>query len=297
MTLPLLLISFVLGASVGSFINAWTYRLRHMLPVIKDRSICPACKTQIKSRDLIPLLSFFKLGGKCRSCGQKISLQYPAVELVTGLLFAGSFLQYYGSGFVFPTLLNSFSFLSQLYFITILMALLLYDLKHMELPDKVVLPGLVSAFIISVVKIALGVLEFRDNTLRLPFGKGLMSDANFVLGHVWEIASPLVYGALAGLVLAAIFYVIVLLSRERAMGGGDIKLALFLGLILPWPYLVPAMYIGFILGAVVGVALVIVNRKKMRQLIPLAPFLVVGTISAIFFGNELFRFLLSVKIF
>lgn len=297
MTLPLLLISFALGASVGSFVNAWTYRLRHNLPVIKDRSICPSCKTQIKSRDLIPLLSFFKLGGKCRSCDKKISIQYPLVELATGILFAASFYQYFGSGFVFPTLLNSFSFLSQLYFITILMALLLYDLKHMELPDKVVIPGLVTAFIVSAVKITLGVLEFRDNTLRLPIGRELMADSSFVLSHIWEIASPLVYGALAGLFLAVIFYVIVLLSRERAMGGGDIKLALLLGLILPWPYLVPAMYIGFILGAVTGIMLVVINRKKMKQLIPLAPFLVVGTISAIFFGNELFRLLLSVKFF
>lgn len=293
----LLILSFITGTAAGSFVNAWTYRLRHGLPVIKDRSICPTCKTKIANQDLIPLLSFFKLGGRCRSCSKKISWQYPLVELATGLLFAASFYQYYGSGFTFPTLLNSFSFLSQLYFITILMALLLYDLKHMELPDRVVLPGLVTAFIVSVVKIALGILEFRDNTLRLPFGKELLADSNFVQGHIWEIASPLVYGALAGLVLAAIFYVIVLLSRERAMGGGDIKLALLLGLILPWPYLVPAMYIGFILGAVVGVTLVIVNRKKMKQSIPLAPFLVVGTILAIFFGNELFRFLLSVKIF
>lgn len=297
MTLPLILISFALGTAVGSFINAWTYRLRHNIPIIRDRSICPHCKTQIKNLDLIPLFSYVKLGGKCRACHKKIGVQYPVVELLTGILFAASFYQYYGSGLVYPTFLNAFSFLSQLYFLTLLMALLLYDLKHMELPDKIVLPGLITALIVSAIKISLGVLEFRDNTLRLPFGKELLADSNFVSGHIWEIASPLVYGALTGLALAGIFYLIVVISRERAMGGGDIKLALLLGLILPWPYLVPAMYIGFILGALVGVTLVIFNRKKMRQLIPLAPFLVTGTIAAIFFGNELFRFLLSVKFF
>lgn len=297
MTSALLAISFVLGCAVGSFVNAWTYRLRHNLPLFYDRSICPHCKKKIENKDLVPLLSFIFLRGRCRHCRKKISFQYPLVELAVGILFVASFYQYYGSGLVWPSLLNSFSFVSQLYFITVLMALLLYDLKHMELPDKIVLPGLLTAFVAVLVKIALGVWEFRDNTARLPIGKELLSDANFVSSHVWEIASPHVYGALAGLVLAAIFYVIVLLSRERAMGGGDIKLALLLGLILPWPYLVPAMYVGFILGAVVGVALVVVNRKKMKQLIPLAPFLVAGTLAAIFFGNELFRFLLSVKIF
>lgn len=297
MSLILIAFSFVVGAAVGSFINALIFRLREGLPVVNARSICPHCHRKISSADLIPLLSYLRLGGKCRNCRKQISLQYPLVELVLGILFAASFYQFFGLNGLEIGIINIFYFSAQLLFITSLMALFVYDLKYMELPDKVVLPSLVLALIVGAGKIALGVWQFRELTLRLPIGRELLQDNSFVLSHVWEIASPVVYGALAGFVLAAIFYVIVLLSRERAMGGGDIKLALLLGLILPWPYLIPAMYIGFVLGAVVGIGLVLLRRKKIKQLIPLAPFLVFGTLATIFFGDVLTRWLLAVKFF
>jgi leader peptidase (prepilin peptidase)/N-methyltransferase len=292
----LLIFSFILGAAIGSFIDALVYRLREGLPIIAARSICPHCKKQIRNIDLIPILSYFLLKGRCRNCGHPLSKQYPVFEILTGLSFAGTYFAYfgYGAGFDLPTV---FSFAAQLFFVTVLLILLLYDLRYMELPDRVVLPAIAAALVIDILKIALGVWQFHYLTGRLPFGRDLLLDESFVWGHTLEIIAPIVFGLLAGIVLAGVFYAIVYLSKERAMGGGDIKLAILLGLILPWPYLLPALYIGFALGAIVGVALVILQRKKMRQLIPLAPFLVAGTLASMFFGDFLYRYLLTFRLF
>lgn len=297
MNATFLVISATLGLAVGSFVNAAVFRLRQGLPVVYGRSVCDHCHHSLAAGDLIPIFSYLTLGGHCRYCGKRLSLQHPLVELATGILFAASYYQYFTSGVTLTNLPIVVSFLAQLVFISILLILLLYDLKYMELPNRVVLGGIALAVLIDLVKVGVSIRDFVQVTGRLPFGRQLLQDSSFVAAHSLDIASPYLWGAVAGVTLAAIFFVIVLWSRERAMGGGDIKLALLLGLILPWPYLVPAMYIGFILGAVVGVGTVIAGQKKMKTLIPLAPFLVTGTLAAMFFGSDLFRILLSVKFF
>jgi leader peptidase (prepilin peptidase)/N-methyltransferase len=298
LNLTLTVLTFIVGTAFGSAINALVFRLRTGLPLFKDRSICPDCHRKLKTEDLVPIISYISLRGRCRYCGKPISLQYPLVELATGLLFMGTFVQY----FSLSTRLDIdpatvVTFFAQLFFITILLILLLYDLKHMELPDKILIPGIILAAAVDLAKFGVTVWEFRDVTGKLPLGKYLLANPDFVQRHILDMATPLLYGALAGLVLAAIFYLIVVISRERAMGGGDIKLAVLLGLVLPWPYLVPALYVGFVLGALVGVGLVVLRRKKIKSLIPLGPFLVAGTIAAMFFGSDLLRFLFPFKLF
>ncbi len=297
MNVTYLTIVAVLGAAVGSFVNATVYRLRHHLPLAWDRSVCDHCHHPLAISDLLPTISYLTLRGKCRYCGKKLSLEHPVVEIVTAILFAATYSQYFPTGVTVLSLPTVVSFLSQLTFIALLLILFLYDLKYMELPNRIMAVGLGLVLALDILKVGLAIGEFITVTNRLPFGRTLLQDRNFVLGHAFDIGSPYLYGVLAGLVLAVIFFGIVVWSRERAMGGGDIKLALLLGLILPWPYLVPALYIGFILGAVTGVGLVIAARKKVHTLIPLAPFLVIGTLSAMFFGSDLFRLLISFKPF
>ncbi len=297
MNFLILIIVFIFGTAIGSTINALVYRLRNQLPFRRARSMCPNCKHQLSILDNIPLVSFVILGGRCRYCHEPISIQYPLVELGTGLLFAATFFQYFGLDNLTLGLVDSIALASQLIFITFLVILLVYDLKFMEIPDKVVLPAIVIAVILGALKIGLSVKAFRDLTARLQFGPQLLADPKFIQTHTMEIASPILYGALAGLVLAGIFYAIVYLSNERAMGGGDIKLAIFLGLVIPWPHLVTAMYIGFAFGAVVGIGLVLSRKKQMRQLIPLAPFLVTGVLATMFMGDSLFRWFLTLHLF
>jgi leader peptidase (prepilin peptidase)/N-methyltransferase len=289
---------FVLGTVVGSFVNAAVYRIRHKLPLGRARSHCPHCKHQLAAQDLIPILSFLLLKGKCRYCGKPISLQYPTVELLTGLLFAGNFVYFFGlAASLHPAYGDIVSFAVRLIFITILMILFWYDLLYMEIPDRVVLPGIIIALLGNIAVVAVSFWDFWNLTAKLPIGKYLLARSDFWQGHLWDLTSPYVYGLGLGLGLAVIFYLIVLLSRERAMGGGDIKLAVLLGLILPWPYLIPALYSGFLIGALVGLGLVLSSRGKMRTLIPLAPFLIAGVFAAMFFGADLLSLMIIFKPF
>lgn len=288
---------FFIGAACGSFVNALVYRLRNNLPIYYARSRCDSCEHQLSFWDLIPLVSYVLLGGKCRYCQNPIDIYYPLVELATAVLFAGTFFSYVGLETLDVGPLNWFSFAAQLVLIVILMAILLYDALFMEIPDRLVLPGIGLAAAASAVKAVLEMRLFYDMTSKLQFARELLADQNFMRGHYLEIATPYIYGALAAAALAAVFYIIVWVSKERAMGGGDIKLALLLGLILPWPFIITAMYIGFLLGAAVGIGWVLTHRKEMHTLIPLAPFLVTGVLATMLFGDSIFRWWLSLKLF
>ena len=251
--------------------------------------MCPKCKTTLGPAELIPILSYLFQRGKCKSCKERISIRYPAVEVATGVLFAANYIYFFGLMNTRWDWVDVVSFVARLVFIGILMLIFVYDLMYMEIPDQVVLPGIVVALVADIAQVAVSFWQFRSLTESLPIGKYLLSNTSFINSHLWEIGSPYLFGILAGLVLAAIFYVIVLISQERAMGGGDIKLAILLGLILPWPLLVPAMYVGFIVGATVGILVLLLRRGKMKTLIPLAPFLVTGVWTAMYFGADLIR--------
>jgi leader peptidase (prepilin peptidase)/N-methyltransferase len=292
-----LFIVFLLGLIWGSFVNAAVYRLREKMPLFRARSVCPKCKTKLGPVDLIPIISWLYLQGRCRYCGKSISYQYLIVELATGVLFVANYAKFFGISSPSLNPIDWLAFIVQLVFIVLLMIIFVYDLKFMEIPDEVVLPGIIFGLLANAAQIGLSYWQLRDITSKLPIGNYLLTDTNFVQNHLWEIASPYVLGAALGMGLAVLFYAIVFLSRERAMGGGDIKLAFFLGLVLPWPYLIPAIYIGFVLGSLVGIMLLVIQRKKSRSLIPLAPFLITGTFAAMFFGPDLMRVLLSFRLF
>jgi prepilin signal peptidase PulO-like enzyme (type II secretory pathway) len=297
MGLLLALFFALLGTIVGSAIDAAVYRLRHHLPYFWTRSMCPDCKTLLGPLELVPIFSYIFLGGRCKNCKKKLPLRYPAVEVATGVLFAANYIYFFGLTSFRWDLVDVVSFGVRMVLIAVLMLIFVYDLMYMEIPDQIVVPGIVIAFIANIVQVAASFWEFRTLTASLPIGKYLLSNQNFLKNHLWDMASPYLFGILAGIVLAAIFYIIVLVSRERAMGGGDIKLAFLLGLVLPWPLLVPAMYVGFIVGAVVGILVLLLRRGKIRTLIPLAPFLVTGTWVALYFGADLIRMFDVLRLF
>jgi len=130
---------FLFGLVVGSFLNCVIYRLETEQSFLKGRSFCPHCGYPLAWKDLIPLLSFLILKGKCRYCGEKISGQYPLVELATGTLFL--LVAYY---FLFP--LNVIHIVKTCYLLIVasfLIVIFVYDLKHYIIPDKVIYPAIV----------------------------------------------------------------------------------------------------------------------------------------------------------
>ncbi|MFH1180805.1 MAG: prepilin peptidase [bacterium] len=246
---------FIFGLIVGSFLNCAIYRLEKGESCLHGRSYCPLCRHQLSWLDLIPLLSFLFLKGKCRYCQKKISWQYPLVEMATGLLFV---LNVRISDF-----LSSFNVWEIGYLDIIacfLIIIFVYDLKYYIIPDKVIYPAIGIALIFDL--------------LRSDF----QWKSDFLISAV---------GA------AAFFLAIVLISRGKWMGAGDIKLAFLMGLFLGWPSIAVALFLAFLSGAIIGVGLVFAKKKELKSEIPFGPFLVGGAFIALFCGQNIINWYLN----
>ena len=236
---------FLFGLIVGSFLNCVIYRLEHKQSFLKGRSFCPHCQHTLSWQDLIPVFSFLFLRGKCRYCNKKISIQYPLVEIATGLLFLLIF-----------TFFNNLFFVCFLFLISsFLIVIFVYDLKHFIIPDKVVFPAIAVA---------------------------LVFNFQFLIFNQFSIFNSLILSAVGA---SAFFLFIVLVSRGKWMGVGDIKLAFLMGLLLSFPHILVALFFSFLIGAIIGIGLILVKRKTMKSEVPFGPFLVIGTFIALFFGE------------
>jgi len=242
----LIVVAVVYGLLIGSFLNAWAWRLAHGEKITTGRSHCPRCGAQIRAYDNIPVASWLLLRGRCRDCGEPISWRYPLGEALTAALFAAVAVMDGLLWLLVPHLL----------FVSALILVSQVDLEIKIIPDIVILP--VAA-------------------LGLP----LM----IVLGSApwwqWPVAA---LGAAGFLFLISEVYFRI--RHVEGMGFGDVKLALCMGVYLG-PAVVPALFIGFLSGAVVGVILVGGRRGDAKTAIPFGPFLAAGAILALFFGGAL----------
>lgn len=246
---------FLFGLCIGSFLNSLIYRLETKKKICFARSICVYCKKILSWKELIPIISFLIQEGRCRKCKKKIFWQYPAVELVTGLLFVATFLKFWNLKLAcLPAQAGSLEFgvWSLLYWfaISVLTVIFVYDLKHTEIPDKVMIPGIVVVFILQLI-------------LKVP---------------VWDLL-------LAGAIGGGFFLIQYLASKGKWIGAGDVRLGIFMGFVLSWPNILVGLFIAYMIGAVIGIILVFSDKKKLQSQIAFGPFLAVGTIIAIFFGD------------
>lgn len=225
--------------------------------MVSGRSRCNTCKELIAWYDNIPLLSFVFLRGKCRKCSAKISLQYPAVELATALLFAAAGTRFFVFGSVEGALETTFA----LGLTAALVIIFVYDLRHMEIP--------VSA-------LGFGILWTVFSLFFLWY---------FALPREAFLDSRLFGGLIGGALAFTLFYALVFFSKETWMGEGDAWLALLLGLVVGWKLLLLALTIAFGSGALVGIALIAMKRKQMQSRIPFGPFLAVSVLFMLFFGR------------
>lgn len=258
---------FIFGLLAGSFLNCLIYRLKESQSFLLGRSYCPNCKHILNWWDLIPILSFIFLRGKCKYCQKPISWQYPLVEFFTAVSFV---LIYY----FFPIILDScFLILISCFLIVIFV----YDLKHFIIPDKVIFPAIGITFLYQLFK----VLDFGHLEL---FG---IRDLGF------GVFEPLIFFIVTALGAAAFFLFIVLFSKGRWMGAGDIGLAFLMGLILGWPNILVALFSAFFLGAIIGIGLIAFGKRTLKSEIPFGPFLVTGTFLALFFGEKVINYYLN----
>jgi len=250
---------FLFGLIVGSFLNCVIYRLEQKQSFLQGRSFCPYCKHTLSWQDLIPVFSFLFLRGKCRYCRKPISLQYPLVEIATGILFLLIF------NFQLCNLAGpSFGLIITCFLIIIFV----YDLKHFIIPDKIIFPAIGIALIYNFYQLL---------TTHYPLST--------VLNNLYAA-----FGA------SVFFLFIVLVSRGKWMGVGDIKLAFLMGLLLGFPNILAALFLGFLIGAIIGIGLILAKRKTMKSEVPFGPFLVIGTFIALFWGERIIQWYLNLFI-
>ncbi|NOQ68202.1 prepilin peptidase [Patescibacteria group bacterium] len=269
-------IIFIFGLIFGSFLNVVIFRLENGEKIVNDRSKCLRCKHVLAWYDLIPIFSFIFLKGRCRYCGERISWQYPVVEMGTGTLFLLIF-NFQFSIFNFSAQggpASGWQFLSLLfwfYIVSVLIVIFAYDLKHYIIPDKIIYPAII---------VTLGFNLFNN-----------FHNSQFTI-HNSLFINHLFAAFIAGL----FFYAIVVITKGKGMGGGDVKLGFLMGLLLGWPLVLIALFLSFIIGSVIGIFLILVGNKKMKSMIPFGPFLILGTFIALFWGEEIVEWYLNIII-
>ncbi len=257
MTPPLIysLFAFLFGSVVGSFLNVCICRMPKDESVVSPPSHCPYCPYQIRWYDNIPLVSYLLLRGKCRGCGAHISLQYPLVELLNGVLTLLLFLRF-GPTPVFGVL---FLFCSALVVITFI------DIEHQIIPDEISLSGIVVGFILSF----------------------------FLKGHTW--LNSLMGILLGGGTLLLVAYAYQRFTGKDGMGGGDIKLLAMMGAFLGWKAVPFIIFAGSLVGSVVGISIMVLQKKDSKLAIPFGPYLAFGAVLYIFYGKTLIRWYLGLS--
>ncbi|MGB9609199.1 MAG: prepilin peptidase [Minisyncoccia bacterium] len=252
----LFIITFLFGLAAGSFLNCLIYRLAHKKTLF-GRSFCPRCQHQIAWYDNIPILSFIILGGRCRHCHQKISWQYPLVELITGFFLVINFFirlnQFPISDFRLPIIL-----IRDWLMIFVSFFIFIYDLKYYLIEDIVILPI-----------------------------TGLIFIANLIL------KISLLNLLLAGILAVCFFVFQYLITRGCGIGLGDFRIGLLMGVYFGWPKIVLAIILSYLIGAIIAIFLVILKKKKFTSRVPLGPFLVIGSLITLFYGQEILNWYLS----
>ncbi len=238
----------VLGLIIGSFLNVVIYRVSRDESIVAPRSHCPSCGNALRAWELIPVVSFLIQKRQCHNCQARISWRYPAVELLTGVLF------FLTASLSFNYEMHPARLLLNLAFVAVLIALAFIDLDTFRLPDVLTLPllgiGLLAAFLIP------------GN----PRG--------------WE-------SAFSALGAGGLFWIIARVYPQ-GMGLGDVKMVAAMGAFLGFPSIFLAVFLGSFVGAFIGIILLFAGGKRFGQQIPFGPYLAVGAIFALLWGKRIF---------
>ena len=246
------ILAVVMGLAFGSFANVVVHRVPLKQSIVRPASRCPSCGVALRARDNIPVVSWLLLRGKCRNCGARISPRYPAIEILTAVLF----------GLAAWRIRPATNLIAYLPLLWVLVVLSFIDLEHKLLPNRIVVPSFVAGVALLGIAAALG--------------PGL---------GAWVRA---LLGAAVGF---SVFFILALIS-PRGMGMGDVKLSAVLGLALAylsWPRLLVGFFISFAAGAVGGIGLIAARRAGMKSEVPFGPYLALGTTVTILFGGPIVR--------
>lgn len=246
-TALLIAILAIVGVALGSFLNLCIDRLPQGLSIVRPASHCPSCLNRVAAFDLVPVLNYAWLQGRCRYCRTRIPARLPIVELLTGASLAylyWHFALHMGSPAIVTT--------SVIIFACFMIVVFFIDLDHKLILNKVSYPGIVLFFILAF---------FRPDL---------------------ALADALIGGA-AGFA----FFFIPFLVYPKGMGMGDAKLGLMMGLMIGFPYIFVAIILAVVAGGLLAIALLLLRIKKRREAIPFGPFLAVAAMAALLWGENI----------
>ncbi len=269
---------FILGAAFGSFIGvvADRYEPNGFLfsgKTLGGRSHCNTCGVTLKWFELVPVLSFLAQRGRCRSCGARLGLKYPAVEILSGLIFAFVPIRLASQ---FQTLHPAFYVLAPLWILALLVLLIitLIDLRLYIIPDE-------ANILLGIIGVLVALASLPDFG---PVSGSFLGPFALFFGWRNNIWTNHLFAAAFG---GIFFALIILITRGRGMGMGDLKFAVPLGFLFGWPDMLLVIGIGFIVGSVCGVWLMIRKKKGLKSPLPFGPFLSLSAALVFFFGYQI----------
>jgi leader peptidase (prepilin peptidase)/N-methyltransferase len=272
------LLFFCLGSCFGSFLNVVALRsLKN--ETLSGRSYCPHCHHRLGYLDLIPIASYLFLSGKCRYCGAKFSHRYFFVEVFCGLAFSLVFtiwfssFNYFDSNYLNLTFLGT-TLLFELFVTSVLFVITLTDLDENIIPDSIVLPAILVSFSYLIFS-SFYQVYFLQKEPSLVFFTAF-----------WTVIFTIC--------IALFFFAIIIFTKGKGMGGGDLKLAIFLGLSLVWPSSVVAFFLAFLTGGIVSVMLILTGKKALKDKVAFGPFLALGGFLSLLVGNIILDWYLKI---
>lgn len=288
---------FILGACIGSFINVLVERTARN-ESLQGRSYCESCKKTLSPLELIPILSYLIQKAKCKACKAKLTPQYLIVEIITGILFA--IVYYLVTTNIFVSLdylhnslhiLEFGTIIPLIYYLIIsssMIALFLADIKYGMLFDKIVIPTIIFVIVYKVIVIIFYSTLMYSSLKTNDFGKALIK-AGYVESHAKSATNTFLYTLAGSFAIALFFLTLIIVTKGRGMGGGDLKLGFLIGLITGWPNMAMSLFLGFLTGALFSSILLLTRKKGIRQTIPFGPFLIIACFITLFFGDTLFN--------
>ena len=246
--MPEMILVFVMGLIIGSFLNVVCWRLPEGRSIVRPGSSCPQCGQRLRVPDLVPVVSFLAYRGHCRYCGDKISLQYPLVELITGILLMVLYWQY-GPAMEF--------FLYGL-LTCLLIVCSVIDLKEMIIPNKITYPGIISGLFLTM-----------------------------ITGHLSWLQ------ALLGVLIPGGMLLLIALVYKEGLGLGDVKLIAMIGAFTGWHYALPGLFLGALVGSLLGLGFILVGKMDRKTRIPFGPLISLGAVLMMIFGEGWLEFYLG----
>jgi leader peptidase (prepilin peptidase)/N-methyltransferase len=250
MTALVAVICGVLGLCIGSFLNVVIHRVPRRESVVRPRSQCPRCEAPIAERDNIPVVSWLVLRGRCRNCGEPISVRYPMVEFGAAALFVAAAIRF-GTSWALPAFCVFFA---------ALLAISVIDIDHFIVPNRVLYPTLFITF-------------------------PLLALAALITGD-WTALLHAVIGGAGGFIALLVVHLI----SPAGMGFGDVRLAGLIGMMLGWlgvGYAVLGIFMGFLLASIIGIGLIVTRLRGRKDPVPFGPFLAAGAVLTVLWGHAL----------